>query len=676
VLACLSTSVGAQIYTYGNDLGGAPAGVAANATGTNLTRINGTLLVEACPDGFNSSHWAKSALLTPGKPAVEFSATPDGGYQLNVTSISADIRINPKGPTIWRIAYSTDGGASWTTNPSDILVESSTCDFSTNISFDVDDFSTGTGVIVRLYGLGAHSTLNGKAVIRNAMIDGTVTDLDLDGDGYGFLTDCDDSNPDINPGATEICNGIDENCNGDIDEGLTFVTYYADMDGDGYGDAAMSTTTCDGAPDGYVEDATDCNDADAAINPGMEEVCNGIDDNCNGDIDEGLTFVTYYADMDGDGYGDAAMSTETCDGAPEGYVADATDCNDADAAINPGATEICNDIDDNCDGNIDEGLAVVWYADMDGDGYGDATMMIEDCAMPEGYVMDGTDCNDADAAVNPGATEVCGNGVDDNCDGLIDDADVSASFETIGAVPACANEGTYFQSTSTGTGITYQWYRNGAAIAGATADMYMPENTGYYQLEVSNGICTDMTEMLYAIIKKVPEPELYTELGTDVCVNGFVKIKVIPNPGTGSSYVWYYNGDVLAGATTELVETTEAGEYYCVVTGPNGCSASSPMVTITADCRLAGTENGSLAVYPNPANGNFTMQLNNAPVNGDAFVQIVDITGRVIYTTNTVIVNGQSNISVALNNNVVSGMYMVTVQAAGQVWNAQISIVK
>ncbi|HMZ89396.1 MAG TPA: MopE-related protein [Chitinophagales bacterium] len=608
VVACSSTAVHAQIYSYTNDLSGTPSGIAANATGTNLSRINGTLETTACPDGFNSSQWSKSTLLTPGKPAVEFSATPDAGFQLDVTSISADIRINPKGPTIWRIAYSADGGATWITNPSDIIVESTTCDFNTNISFDVDDFSTTNTVMVRLYGLGAHSSLNGKAVIRNAMIDGSVVDQDLDGDGYGFLTDCDDTNPDINPGATEICNGMDDNCNGDIDEGLTFTTYYADMDGDGYGDAGMSATTCDGTPDGYVMDATDCNDADAAVNPG--------------------------------------------------------------------ATEICNDVDDNCDGNIDEGLAVVWYADMDGDGYGDATMMLEDCAMPEGYVMDATDCNDADAAVNPGMTEVCGNGIDDNCDGNIDESDVAASFEVIGDNPTCEGTGTYFMSTATGMDITYQWYRNMMPIAGATGATYTPANAGYYQLEVSNGVCSDMTDTVHVIIKQAPEPELYMELGTDVCVNGFVKIKVIPNPGTGSTYVWYYNGDVLAGATTELVETTDAGTYYCVVTGPNGCSGTSEVVTVTADCRLAGTENGTLAVYPNPAKGNFTMQLNNAPVNGEAVVHITDMTGRVVYAVNTTIVDGQSQMNVSLENNIASGMYMVTVQTQHQIWNAQISIVK
>ncbi len=147
-------------------------------------------------------------------------------------------------------------------------------------------------------------------------------------------TDCDDSNASINPAATEICNSIDDNCDGTTDEGF-------DVDGDGY-------TSCGG----------DCNDNDNTVNPGASEVCNGIDDDCNLLVDDGLTFITYYADVDADTYGDAASTVSTCDGAPAGYVSDNTDCDDNNAAVNPAATEICNLIDDDCDGLTDENVLV------------------------------------------------------------------------------------------------------------------------------------------------------------------------------------------------------------------------------------------------------------------------------------------------------------------------------
>jgi hypothetical protein len=100
----------------------------------------------------------------------------------------------------------------------------------------------------------------------------------------------------INPGAAEVCNNIDDNCNGLTDDGLTFVTYYADVDGDTYGNTA-SSVTCNGAPVGYVAVAGDCDDNNAAVNPGATEVCNSIDDDCDGSTDEGLVFADYYADL-------------------------------------------------------------------------------------------------------------------------------------------------------------------------------------------------------------------------------------------------------------------------------------------------------------------------------------------------------------------------------------------
>jgi hypothetical protein len=147
-------------------------------------------------------------------------------------------------------------------------------------------------------------------------------------------TDCVDNNGGINPGATEVCNTIDDNCNGQTDEGF-------DVDNDGF-------TSCGG----------DCNDNDNTVFPGATEVCNGVDDDCNLLIDDGLTFVTYYADADGDTYGNAGSTVSTCDGAPAGYVSDNTDCNDNNGAVNPAATEVCNSIDDDCDGQTDENLLV------------------------------------------------------------------------------------------------------------------------------------------------------------------------------------------------------------------------------------------------------------------------------------------------------------------------------
>lgn len=135
----------------------------------------------------------------------------------------------------------------------------------------------------------------------------------------------------------------------------TLITFYADADNDGYGNPSVSVQACT-APTGYVANNTDCDDTNAAVNPGAAEVCNNLDDNCNGEVDEGLPTETYYVDADGDGFGDPAVSVVACS-APEGYVLDNTDCDDADDTVYPGATEILDGKDNNCDGQIDEGLS-------------------------------------------------------------------------------------------------------------------------------------------------------------------------------------------------------------------------------------------------------------------------------------------------------------------------------
>ncbi len=263
---------------------------------------------------------------------------------------------------------------------------------------------------------------------------------DADGDEYGAATatpqlscaaipgkvtnnqDCDDTDPNVKPGAVEVCNNKDDNCDGSRDEGLTFVAYYVDSDKDGYG-AANSTAQMACAPvAGRVTNNDDCNDGNSAIRPGATELCNGIDDDCDGPADEGLVFLSYYPDADGDGFGaQGAQPIIACAAVP-GRVANAGDCNDANPNVKPGASEVCNQIDDNCAGGIDEGLPTFnYYPDADGDGFGAKTASpVVACAAPTGMVGNNADCNDANPNVKPGAAELCNN-IDDNCNDSTDE---------------------------------------------------------------------------------------------------------------------------------------------------------------------------------------------------------------------------------------------------------------
>lgn len=231
------------------------------------------------------------------------------------------------------------------------------------------------------------------------------SDMDVDQDGYTINQgDCDDTDETIFPGATDIpYDNIDQDCNG---SDLT------DVDGDGF--------------DAVETGGFDCDDEDSSINPDAEETCgDGVDNNCDGDADEGC--LTFYRDADGDLFGDP-NTTIVALSPPNGYVSDSTDCDDTDSTINPGAEEICNGIDDNCDGNEDEGCTT-YYFDSDGDTYGDPASTVTSTYPPAGYVSNDTDCDDSNASINPGADEVCGDGIDNNCNG---EEDEGCSVEVLG----------------------------------------------------------------------------------------------------------------------------------------------------------------------------------------------------------------------------------------------------
>ena len=263
---------------------------------------------------------------------------------------------------------------------------------------------------------------------------------DADDDGYGdaatsitteditapdgFVadaSDCDDDDATVNPGADETCNTLDDDCDGTVDEAAIDVApWHADIDGDTYGDPDTFVLAC-APPTDHVANQRDCDDLDAAISPAEIEVCNDIDDNCDTVVDtDAADRAAWYKDADADTFGDAALPTLACD-APATYVANDDDCDDAAAATNPDAVEVCNDVDDDCDAVVDTDATdrAVWYKDADADAFGDAALTTLACDAPATYVGNDDDCDDAAAAVNPSAVEVC-NDIDDNCDTVVD----------------------------------------------------------------------------------------------------------------------------------------------------------------------------------------------------------------------------------------------------------------
>ena len=151
----------------------------------------------------------------------------------------------------------------------------------------------------------------------------------------------------------------------------------ADLDGDGFIDAAFG--------------GLDCDDTDDAIGPGQEEVCDGVDQDCDGQIDEGL-MVQWSPDTDGDGFGDPTWVVEACDRPSLTSVSQGGDCDDTDDTVHPDAPEVCDGVDQDCDGSVDEGQG--WFADDDRDGWGDSLRSLDACEPSSGGALNDADCDD------------------------------------------------------------------------------------------------------------------------------------------------------------------------------------------------------------------------------------------------------------------------------------------
>lgn len=202
------------------------------------------------------------------------------------------------------------------------------------------------------------------------------------GDGSVAIAsgDCDDADPSILPGAVETCNGLDDDCDGLVDDSIAVPNWFVDADGDGFG-AGAPIQACE-QPARYSATGDDCDDGDPLINPD----------------------TVWYADLDGDGFGDPTDTQISCT-RPDDRVLDATDCNDGDATIHPAGVEVCDDanVDEDCDGLVDDADIVagpfhVYYADADGDGYGDAYSPTQRCDAAGDLVDNHADCDDTDVA--------------------------------------------------------------------------------------------------------------------------------------------------------------------------------------------------------------------------------------------------------------------------------------
>jgi len=272
---------------------------------------------------------------------------------------------------------------------------------------------------------GAAEACDGVDNNCNLQVDEGYADLDQDGlancidpdddnDGDPDDTDCAPLDPKMFDGGQEVCDGIDNNCDNKVDEG------YPNFDGDGEADCIDFDDDNDGDPD-----IVDCNQLDDEIHHGAEEVCDGQDNDCNLLVDEaGATGCSvFYKDKDDDGWGMTNKFQCVCGPTGEYTASQPGDCDDSTLSINPDGTEVCNNSDDDCDGVTDNEGSLgceSHYMDFDGDGYGSLEPACICWANNMYTTKNGGDCDEENPAIHPGAVEDC-DGIDDNCDGQIDE---------------------------------------------------------------------------------------------------------------------------------------------------------------------------------------------------------------------------------------------------------------
>ncbi|MDP2312708.1 MAG: right-handed parallel beta-helix repeat-containing protein [Pseudomonadota bacterium] len=411
-------------------------------------------------------------------------------------------------------------------------------------------------------------------------------DFDQDADGYTTTTDCDDLDGDINPGALEACgNTIDEDCdaNNNDDGALGCTDFYADVDVDGYG-ADTSACLCEAEVPYTAAAGGDCDDADATVNPaGTESCATADDDDCDGSTNavDAAGCTDWYVDADGDTYGTTASQC-ACD-ATAGYPADNDDdCNDASASIHPARAESCNDLDDDCDSSVDEGLTL-YYADADGDSYGAG---VGDCASGTGLVSNDDDCDDTSDLVSPGGTEIC--------DGVANDCTTAASWTS------ADEDGMVSHVNTAGVWSDY------SASFGATAINYSMDSGTYYFCAgtyyaklVGSGDTTDVVGLYGADVTTL---ENNAATGAVISVtNGSVTLSgltITGGTGSGSSGSTY-GGGILASVSSAVPTAPSLVLEDCVVTGNTAAYGGGVAAYLYAWIELVGT-----TVEDNAATGN------------------------------------------------------------------------
>ncbi len=482
---------------------------------------------------------------------------------------------------------------------------------------------------------------------------GGIIDDDADGDGWKDNEDCAPEDSTINPDATEVCDGVDNDCDSEVDEGV-MDTFYRDADGDGFGDPLESIEACE-RPDGYVpsDAGEDCDDADATIYPGATELCDGLDNDCDGTIDNDLETSTYYADDDGDGFGDHDDSDLFCEDTP-GYVDNDLDCDDSDARepviVSEGGAIWT---DTGWETGWETGIDTAWDTGIIGSGTADDPFV---------SIQDGIDIANVCVHVYPGTYW----------------ENISFDGSDIEVIGVDGYENTTINGTGTAPVVTFA---NGESSAALLTGFTITGGRGVMDTDTVTYDCGgSVTETCTTMTITYTGGGIYVEKADPTLDNLFVTGNVLPEysytelSDTKNVYVYSYGGGAyFRGANCELNTITWDTNYADAGGGifaDTGAILSQYWGIFDANGAAAGGGLGSVGDFSatNSIFINNTSEDNGGIYGGAG----LDISGGTLYLTNTTLVGNDGYSSTYLSGsssaNIINSIAVENDD--GPIWNS------